>query len=70
MKIVVLGLNHKTAPIEIREKLAFDAAQTNKALRELKKRFAQAEFVLISTCNRVEIYCAGKYHGPQLFFCW
>jgi glutamyl-tRNA reductase len=60
MKIVVLGLNHKTAPLEIREKLAFDAVQTTRALYELKKRFAQAEFVLLSTCNRVELYCAGK----------
>jgi glutamyl-tRNA reductase len=60
MKIVVLGLNHKTAPVEIREKLAFDAAETSRALCELRKRFAQAEFVLISTCNRVELYCAGE----------
>jgi glutamyl-tRNA reductase len=60
MKIVVLGLNHKTAPVEIREKLAFDTAETSRALCELKKRFGQAEFVLISTCNRVELYCAGK----------
>ena len=61
MKIVVLGLNHKTAPLEIREKLAFDTAETSRALCELKKRFGQAEFVLISTCNRVELYCAGKH---------
>jgi len=59
MKIGVLGLNHKTAPVEIREKLAFDAAEASRALRELKSRFARAEFVLISTCNRVELYCAG-----------
>jgi len=59
MKIVVLGLNHKTAPVEIREKLAFDAAETSRALCELKSRFARAEFVLLSTCNRVELYCAG-----------
>jgi glutamyl-tRNA reductase len=61
MKIVVLGLNHKTAPLEIREKLAFDTAETGMALGELKKRFGQAEFVLLSTCNRVELYCAGKH---------
>ncbi len=61
MKIVVLGLNHKTAPVEIREKLAFDTAEASRALCELKKRFGQAEFVLISTCNRVELYCAGKH---------
>jgi glutamyl-tRNA reductase len=60
MKIVVLGLNHKTAPVEIREKLAFDAAQSSEALCELKSRFAGAEFVLLSTCNRVELYCAGE----------
>jgi glutamyl-tRNA reductase len=61
MKIVVLGLNHKTAPVEIREKLAFDTPEASRALCELKGRFAQAEFVLISTCNRVELYCAGKH---------
>ncbi len=60
MKIVVLGLNHKTAPVEIRQKLAFDAAQTSSALCELKKRFRDAEFTLLSTCNRVELYCAGE----------
>ena len=46
MKIVVLGLNHKTAPVEIREKLAFDTAETSRALCELKKRFGQAESYL------------------------
>lgn len=61
MKIVVLGLNHKTAPVEIREKLAFNTTETSNALCELKKRFSQAEFVLLSTCNRVELYCAGKH---------
>ena len=61
MKIVVLGLNHKTAPVEIREKLAFDAAETSEALGALKTRFPQSEYVLLSTCNRVELYCAGKH---------
>ncbi|MHC4741293.1 MAG: glutamyl-tRNA reductase [Planctomycetota bacterium] len=65
MKIVVLGLNHKTAPVEIREKLAFDAAQTSEALCELKSRFSGAEFVLISTCNRVEVYSAGEEVDPD-----
>jgi len=63
MKIIVLGLNHKTAPVEIREKLAFDTMETTRALLELKNRFRQAEFVLISTCNRVELYCADKRAG-------
>ncbi len=60
MKILVVGLNHKTAAIEIRERLAFDADKTLDALRQLKNRFSEAEFVLLSTCNRVELYCACK----------
>ncbi len=60
MKILVVGLNHKTAAIDIRERLAFDADKTLEALRELKNRFSEAEFVLLSTCNRVELYCACK----------
>jgi len=63
MKIIVLGLNHKSAPIEIREKLAFDAADTIRALRQLKDRFHEAEFVLLSTCNRVELYSACEGMG-------
>jgi glutamyl-tRNA reductase len=63
MKIIVLGLNHKSAPVDIREKLAFDAADTIRALRQLKDRFREAEFVLLSTCNRVEIYSA--YEGME-----
>jgi glutamyl-tRNA reductase len=63
MKIVVIGLNHKTAPVEIRQKLAFDAARTTAALCELKRMHPQAEFVLISTCNRVELYCVSERAG-------
>ena len=63
MKVLVVGLNHKSAPIDVREKLAFDAEQVLRALRELKHRFSEAEFVLLSTCNRVELYCASKRVG-------
>jgi len=63
MKILVVGLNHKSAPLEIRERLACDAADTVKALRQLKSSYREAEFVLLSTCNRVELYCAGKRSG-------
>ena len=60
MKIIVAGLNHKSAPIDIREKLAFSAADTIKALRELNSKFPDAEFALLSTCNRVELYSASS----------
>ncbi|MHC4112630.1 MAG: glutamyl-tRNA reductase [Planctomycetota bacterium] len=63
MKILVVGLNHKSAPLDVREKLAFDPEQVLRALRELKHRFGEAEFVLLSTCNRVELYCASKSAG-------
>ena len=46
MKIELVGLNHKTAPIDIREKLAFDSAKTLKALRQLKSEFPRAEFAV------------------------
>ena len=58
MKIIVTGLNHKSAPIEVREKLSFNSEQVLHALRVLKERFSGAEFVLLSTCNRVELYVA------------
>jgi glutamyl-tRNA reductase len=65
MEIVLVGVNHKTAPVELREKLAFDADAAARALDELRNRRADAEFVVLSTCNRVEVYAAGPHHrGP------
>ncbi|MBN1975511.1 MAG: glutamyl-tRNA reductase [Sedimentisphaerales bacterium] len=63
MKIVSIGINHKSAPIDIREKMYFSTEQTSQALSELKKNFPDGEFVLLSTCNRVEIYCACNRAG-------
>mgnify|MGYP006290710197 CR=1 FL=1 len=57
MNIVVIGLNHKSAPVDVRERLAFDRSQILAALRSLKTRRPADEFVLLSTCNRVELYC-------------
>ena len=61
MKILVVGLNHKSAPVDVRERLAFNCEQTQKALEMLKCRFSDAEFALISTCNRVELYAVTGY---------
>ncbi|MBN1766476.1 MAG: glutamyl-tRNA reductase [Sedimentisphaerales bacterium] len=68
MKIYVLGLNHKTAPIAIREKLAFNQDQSTRVLVELRERYPDGEFVLLSTCNRTELYQAGPRKndpGPE-----
>lgn len=56
MDLVVIGINHKTAPVEIREKLSFSPKQTVEANRLLKENVSLAENLILSTCNRVEIY--------------
>ena len=58
--IVLIGLNHKTAPVEIRECLAFARDETEPALETLQGHPAIEEVVLISTCNRVEVLLTTK----------
>ena len=57
MKLIVVGLNHKTAPVALRERLAFPAAEIIPALMRLLALKDIHEGVLLSTCNRVELYC-------------
>ena len=56
MPINILGLNHKTAPIDIREKVVFNHAEVPLTLKKLKNIEGVNEVVLLSTCNRTEIY--------------
>ncbi len=56
MSILVVGLNHKSAPVEVREKLAFNANNMSAALSQFLHRYQTAETVILSTCNRVEMY--------------
>ena len=58
--IQVIGLSHKSAPIELRERLAFSPKKLTEALSMLKEYEAIDEGVIVSTCNRVELYIAGK----------
>jgi glutamyl-tRNA reductase len=60
MKLQVVGCSHHGAPIAIREQLAFGAEQTAAALDRWREVFPSSEMVLLSTCNRVEIYCAAE----------
>lgn len=60
MEIILIGLNHKTAPVELREKLAAPEGEANTLLRGLVERPYLAEAVLLSTCNRVEVYAGAK----------
>ena len=60
MKLQIVGCNHHNAPIEVRQQLAFSPDQTRDALARLSDRFPRTETVLLSTCNRVELYAAAE----------
>jgi glutamyl-tRNA reductase len=55
MKLVLVGLNHRTAPVEVRERLAFPENRLPEALTALKQEFGCEEALILSTCNRVEV---------------
>ncbi|MFJ7744257.1 glutamyl-tRNA reductase [Peribacillus sp. NPDC097295] len=59
MHILAVGINYKTAPVEIREKLSFNEAELAEAMKALKNKKSILENVIISTCNRTEIYAVG-----------
>ena len=60
MPIVVTGLSHHSSPVELRERFAFSEAQLIDALGQLRERGIADEAVILSTCNRVEIYAASS----------
>ncbi len=57
MSLLALGINHKTAPVKIREQLSFAADTIMDALQDLVAQDAVDEAVILSTCNRTELYC-------------
>lgn len=67
MAVWTLGLNHRTAPIDLRERFAFASDQLVLSLQGLRRSFeTHKEVAILSTCNRTEIYCAGdEVHWPQ-----
>lgn len=76
MHIVVVGLNYKTAPVEIRERFAFSEAELAEAMHALKNQKSILENVILSTCNRTEIYAVvdqlhtGRYYIKQFLSQW
>lgn len=60
MKLQMIGCSHHTASLEVRERLAFDKIQAALALQRLREKYPAAEAVLLSTCNRVELYVASE----------
>ena len=63
MKVQMIGCSHHHSSVAVRERLAFAPTQIGDALDNLRQRFPQTEAVLLSTCNRVEIYTAAE--DPQ-----
>jgi glutamyl-tRNA reductase len=66
MAFNVLGINHKTAPVALREKVAFSEERLLAALRTLRQEVGVTEVVILSTCNRTEVYWAGPASGEEL----
>jgi glutamyl-tRNA reductase len=72
--IVVIGLNHRTAPLAVLERVTLNSDARPKALHDLRLRSNLSEVVLLSTCNRTEVYAAterfhGAYGDIRDFFC-
>ena len=70
MALLSLGINHLTAPVDIREKVAFAPEQMTQALHELQDIPAVNETVIVSTCNRTEIYCDASSECAEVITHW
>ncbi len=57
MPLIALGINHRSAPVELRERIAFSGERMSDALRELAGLPVVEEAAILSTCNRTELYC-------------
>lgn len=76
MHTIVVGVNYRTAPVEIREKLSFVETELPNAMQALQDQKSILENVIVSTCNRTEIYATvdqlhtGKYYVKQFLANW
>ncbi|MCG7334716.1 glutamyl-tRNA reductase [Sporosarcina sp. ACRSM] len=76
MHTIVVGVNHRTAPVEIREKLSFIESELPQAMQTLQQQKSILENVIISTCNRTEIYAVvdqlhtGRYYVKKFLAEW
>ena len=63
MPLFTIGFNHRTAPVEVRERIVFPLEAQRPALEDLKRETGADEVALVSTCNRTEIYLRGSEHS-------
>jgi glutamyl-tRNA reductase len=65
VQIVLVGLSHRTAPVELRERVAFSAEQARRAAAELRTQGILEETLVLSTCNRSELYGVPPEHNAD-----
>ncbi|MBX7219257.1 MAG: glutamyl-tRNA reductase [Blastocatellia bacterium] len=65
MNLILVGLNHKTAPVEVRERLAFPQSIVSDALKHLVNRTHIEEAMIVSTCNRVEVLAKAEVNPVE-----
>jgi glutamyl-tRNA reductase len=70
MPLVAIGINHRTASVEIRERVAFAQDTMPEALRDLRNNAPIAEAAILSTCNRTELYCELTDSAPGPITTW
>ena len=70
MSLITLGINHKTAPLDLRERLAFTPQTLPEALLSLKKLDHIDEASILSTCNRTELYCVTNKDNDRAIIQW
>jgi glutamyl-tRNA reductase len=76
MHTIVIGINYKTAPVEIRERLSFNEADLADAIKKLNAKKSILENIILSTCNRTEIYAVvdqlhtGRYYIKEFLSEW
>ena len=66
MSLVVIGLNHRTTPVELLERMAVPSPELPKALHTLERSENLAEVAVLSTCNRTEVYARCTRFHPAV----
>ena len=70
MQVLSIGLNHTTAPVEVRERAAVASEHLDEALKDISKLSAIEEATILSTCNRTEIYCHVPFEQAETATNW
>jgi len=70
MTLLTLGINHKTAPVAIRERVAFAPEDLKEALRQVCSASQLQEAAILSTCNRTEVYCSAESSDARRILAW